>query len=251
MTLLCRGRLKLLVLSLTAGVLLTWLYLLAGNLESGRSLLLAPCPAGSPERAALESRVLEAEEENRRIRLQLGRLQAGAGRPPDGNDGNQQWGASADTGPDDGDTAEDRNHTDCPRSAPGVRCELGSPPHLQSVSSWLLMAPHGSSPSLGALGTEILVRYFRLDQMMFSWEKQNTPSRPPRMLVSMITSVSATSLEPSKNRALVEAGGETSQCPTFLGSFHRRRTWSGVSPVCQREFLRYSPGPVLDFTTWW
>ncbi|XP_056269682.1 xylosyl- and glucuronyltransferase LARGE2s-like [Pseudoliparis swirei] len=117
MNLLCRGRLKLLVASLTAGVLLTWLYLLAGNLESGRSLLLAPCPAGGPEQAALESRVLEAEEENRRIRLQLGRLQAG-------NYGNQQWGASADTGPDDGDTAEDRNHTDCPRSAPGVKCEL-------------------------------------------------------------------------------------------------------------------------------
>ncbi|MEQ2190096.1 hypothetical protein GOODEAATRI_032201, partial [Goodea atripinnis] len=34
MHLLCRGRLKLLVASLTAVVLLTWLYLLAGNLES-------------------------------------------------------------------------------------------------------------------------------------------------------------------------------------------------------------------------
>lgn len=34
MNLLCRGRLKLLVASLTAIVLLTWLYLLAGNLES-------------------------------------------------------------------------------------------------------------------------------------------------------------------------------------------------------------------------
>lgn len=34
MNLLCRGRLKLLVASLTAVVLLTWLYLLAGNLES-------------------------------------------------------------------------------------------------------------------------------------------------------------------------------------------------------------------------
>jgi len=92
----------------------------------GRSLLLAPCPAGGPEQAALESRVLEAEEENRRIRLQLGRLQAG-------NYGNQQWGASADTGPDDGDTAEDRNHTDCPRSAPGVKCEV-SPDHLLIIT---------------------------------------------------------------------------------------------------------------------
>lgn len=34
MNLLCRGRLKLLVATLTAIVLLTWLYLLAGNLES-------------------------------------------------------------------------------------------------------------------------------------------------------------------------------------------------------------------------
>lgn len=34
MNLLCRGRLKLLVASLTAIVLLTWLYLLAGNFES-------------------------------------------------------------------------------------------------------------------------------------------------------------------------------------------------------------------------
>ncbi len=38
--------------------------------------------------------------------------------------------------------------------------------------------------------------------------------------------------------------------PTFRGSFHRRRTWSLVSPVCQREFLKCSPGPVLDFTAY-
>ncbi|PWA29002.1 hypothetical protein CCH79_00006364 [Gambusia affinis] len=37
MHLLCRGRLKLLVASLTAVVLLTWLYLLAGNLESEKT----------------------------------------------------------------------------------------------------------------------------------------------------------------------------------------------------------------------
>ncbi|XP_028431122.1 xylosyl- and glucuronyltransferase LARGE2s isoform X2 [Perca flavescens] len=132
MNLLCRGRLKLLVASLTAIVLLTWLYLLAGNLENGRSLLLAPCLADTPaaqvvERAVLESRVREVEEENRRIRLQLSQSQGGtAGQPPDGNYGNQQWGASADTGPEDGDnTAEEKNnHTECPRAPSVQKCEL-------------------------------------------------------------------------------------------------------------------------------
>ncbi|XP_033979941.1 LARGE xylosyl- and glucuronyltransferase 2 [Trematomus bernacchii] len=129
MHLLCRGRLKLLVASLTAGVLLTWLYLLAGNLENGRSLLLAPCLADTPaqvlERSVLESRVREVEEENRKIRLQLSQSQGTAVQPPDGNYGNQQWAASADTGPEDGDnTAEEKNNTECPRSPPVQKCEL-------------------------------------------------------------------------------------------------------------------------------
>ncbi|XP_034051503.1 LARGE xylosyl- and glucuronyltransferase 2 [Thalassophryne amazonica] len=131
MHLLCRGRLKLLVASLTAIVLLTWLYLLAGNLENGRSLLLAPCLVDTPaarvlERAVLESRVREVEEENRQIRLQLSQSQGTAAQPPDGNYGNQQWGASADTGAEDGDnTAEEKNnHTDCPRSPAIQKCEL-------------------------------------------------------------------------------------------------------------------------------
>ena len=42
-----------------------------------------------------------------------------------------------------------------------------------------------------------LQRYLRLDQMMFSWEKQNTPSRPPLMVVSMVTPESATNSVPS------------------------------------------------------
>ncbi|XP_070711306.1 xylosyl- and glucuronyltransferase LARGE2s isoform X1 [Pempheris klunzingeri] len=131
MNLLCRGRLKLLVASLTAVVLLTWLYLLAGNLENGRSILLAPCLADTPaarvlERAVLESRVREVEEENRQIRLQLSQSQGTAAQPPDGNYGNQQWGASADTGPEDTDnTAEEKNnHTECPRSPTVQKCEL-------------------------------------------------------------------------------------------------------------------------------
>ncbi|XP_047437058.1 xylosyl- and glucuronyltransferase LARGE2s [Mugil cephalus] len=131
MNLLCRGRLKLLVASLTAIVLLTWLYLLAGNLENGRSLLLAPCLADTPaaqvlERAVLESRVREVEEENRQIRLQLSQSQGTAAQPAEGNYGNQQWGASADTGPEDGDnTAEEKNnHTECPRLPAVQKCEL-------------------------------------------------------------------------------------------------------------------------------
>ncbi|XP_029904434.1 xylosyl- and glucuronyltransferase LARGE2s [Myripristis murdjan] len=128
MHLLCRGRMKLLVASFTAIVLLTWLYLLAGNLENGRSLLLAPCLADTPaahvlERTVLESRVREVEEENRQIRLQLSQTQGTAAQPPDGN---QQWGASADTGPEDVEnTAEEKNnHTECPRSPTVQKCEL-------------------------------------------------------------------------------------------------------------------------------
>ncbi|KAM9545765.1 xylosyl- and glucuronyltransferase LARGE2s-like isoform 1-T9 [Salvelinus alpinus] len=127
-----RGRLKLLVASLTAVILLTWLYLLAGNLENGRSLLLSPCLSETPEarvleRAVLESRVREMEEENRQIRLQLNHLQGTAGQPADGgNYGNAAWGASADTGPEDVEnTAEERaNHTECPRSPTVLKCEL-------------------------------------------------------------------------------------------------------------------------------
>lgn len=42
-----------------------------------------------------------------------------------------------------------------------------------------------------------LQRYFRLDQMMFSCEKQNTPSLPPRMVLSILTPESATRVGPS------------------------------------------------------
>uniref|UniRef100_A0A3B4A732 LARGE xylosyl- and glucuronyltransferase 2 n=1 Tax=Periophthalmus magnuspinnatus TaxID=409849 RepID=A0A3B4A732_9GOBI len=75
------------------------------------------------DRSVLESRVREVEEENRQIRLQLSQSQASAQLPPDGA---QQWGASADTGPEDGEnTAEERgNNTDCPRAPPVSKCEL-------------------------------------------------------------------------------------------------------------------------------
>lgn len=99
--------------------------------SDGRSLLLTPCLADTPaaqvlERAVLESRVREVEEENRQIRLQLSQSQGMAGQAADGNYGNQQWGASADTGPEDGDnTAEEKNnHTGCPRSPTVQKCEV-------------------------------------------------------------------------------------------------------------------------------
>nr|XP_057934289.1 xylosyl- and glucuronyltransferase LARGE2s [Doryrhamphus excisus]XP_057934291.1 xylosyl- and glucuronyltransferase LARGE2s [Doryrhamphus excisus]XP_057934292.1 xylosyl- and glucuronyltransferase LARGE2s [Doryrhamphus excisus]XP_057934293.1 xylosyl- and glucuronyltransferase LARGE2s [Doryrhamphus excisus] len=132
MNLLCRGRLKLLVASLTAVVLLTWLYLLSGNLYNDCSILIPPCLTNTPaspllEQAVLESRVREVEAENRQIRLQLSQSQASVGQPAEGNDGNQQWGASADTGPEDGyKTAEEKknNHTDCPRLPTVQKCEI-------------------------------------------------------------------------------------------------------------------------------
>uniref|UniRef100_A0AAY4D4F4 Uncharacterized protein n=1 Tax=Denticeps clupeoides TaxID=299321 RepID=A0AAY4D4F4_9TELE len=127
----CRGKLKLLVVSLSFVVLLTWLYLLVGNLENGRSLLLSPCLVESTEsrlldRDVLESRVREVEEENRQIRLQLSQSQGLAAQPQEGNYGNQQWVASADTGPEDVEnTAEERaNHSDCARSPTAEKCEL-------------------------------------------------------------------------------------------------------------------------------
>uniref|UniRef100_A0AAR2L0I2 LARGE xylosyl- and glucuronyltransferase 2 n=1 Tax=Pygocentrus nattereri TaxID=42514 RepID=A0AAR2L0I2_PYGNA len=127
----CRGKLKLLLASLSFIVLLTWLYLLAGNLENGRSLLLSPCVVESTEarlleRDVLESRVREVEEENRQIRLQLSQSQSLAAQPAEGNYGNQQWVASADTGPEDVEnTAEERaNHSECARSPTAEKCEL-------------------------------------------------------------------------------------------------------------------------------
>ncbi|XP_063045185.1 xylosyl- and glucuronyltransferase LARGE2s [Engraulis encrasicolus] len=147
----CRGKLKLLVVSLSFVILLTWLYLLVGNLENGRALLLSPCLVESTEarlleREVLESRVREVEEENRQIRLQLSQSQqqqqqqpqqqqtrlgavaavAAAVQGPEGNYGNQQWVASADTGPEDVEnTAEERaNHSECVRTPTVEKCEL-------------------------------------------------------------------------------------------------------------------------------
>ncbi|KAG7467948.1 hypothetical protein MATL_G00137610 [Megalops atlanticus] len=127
----CRGKLKLLVASVTFVLLLTWLYLFVGNLENGRSLLLSPCLADQSEpryldRYVLESRVREMEEENQQLRQQLSQSPGAAPLAQEGNYGNQQWVASADTGAEDGEnTAEEGgNHTECVRQPMVERCEL-------------------------------------------------------------------------------------------------------------------------------
>ncbi|KAK1161775.1 LARGE xylosyl- and glucuronyltransferase 2 isoform X2 [Acipenser oxyrinchus oxyrinchus] len=123
----CRGKLKLLVATVTFVILITWLYLFVGNLENSRSLLLSPCLDEQSERYlehnVLDARVREVEEENRQLRLQISQSQ---GSNQDGNYGNQQWAASADTGADDGEnTAEERgNHTDCVKQPMVEKCEL-------------------------------------------------------------------------------------------------------------------------------
>ncbi|XP_061133354.1 xylosyl- and glucuronyltransferase LARGE2s isoform X2 [Syngnathus typhle] len=131
MSLLCRGRLKILVASLTTIVLLTGLYLLSENLENRRSLFLLPCLVDTPasqflERAILESRVRKVEEENRQIRLQLSQSQNTATQSVERNYGNQPWGASVDNGPEDGyNTVEEKNnHTECPRIPAVQKCEV-------------------------------------------------------------------------------------------------------------------------------
>ena len=58
---------------------------------------------------------------------------------------------------------------------------------------WFFHEDVGGQADVGGFRASPLHRYWRLDQMMFSWEKQNTPRRPPRMDVSMITPESATS----------------------------------------------------------
>ncbi|MCJ8733540.1 hypothetical protein PDJAM_G00224680 [Pangasius djambal] len=96
-------------------------------MADGRSLLLAPCLLESTEarfleREVLASRVRQVEEENRQIRLQLSQSQG----QTEGNYGNQQWVASADTGAEDVEnTAEERaNHSECVRSPTAEKCEL-------------------------------------------------------------------------------------------------------------------------------
>ncbi|XP_036391265.1 LARGE xylosyl- and glucuronyltransferase 2-like isoform X2 [Megalops cyprinoides] len=129
------GKLKLFVASVTFVILLTWLFLVVGNLENGRSLLLSPCLVEQSmprylERDTLELRMREVVEENQQLRLRLSQSQGVATKVQDGNYSNQQWVASADTGPEDGEnTAEERsnqggNHSDCVHRPMVEKCEL-------------------------------------------------------------------------------------------------------------------------------
>ncbi|KAJ6667179.1 hypothetical protein lerEdw1_017157 [Lerista edwardsae] len=104
-----RGRLKLLLATLTLVLLLSWLYLFMGNLEYGRSLQLPPCfgeqPGRNVDREALASQVRRVEEENQLLRLQLSQSQAQDGLGG-GTDGSQP-------GLEDQDGR--KNRTGCPR----------------------------------------------------------------------------------------------------------------------------------------
>ncbi|XP_066490805.1 xylosyl- and glucuronyltransferase LARGE2 isoform X2 [Tiliqua scincoides] len=107
-----RGRLKLLLATLTLVLLISWLYLFMG----GRSLLLPPCFGEQPgryfDREALASQVRKVEEENQLLRLQLSQSQDGLA---DGTDGSQQ-------GMEDQDGRS--NRTGCPKQRLVQKCEL-------------------------------------------------------------------------------------------------------------------------------
>ncbi|NXA36370.1 LARG2 glucuronyltransferase, partial [Eudromia elegans] len=110
-----RVKLKLLLATVTLAVLLSWLYLFVGSLDYGRFLLLPPCPGEPPGRAAqrdtLPSDLRSVEEENRQLRLQLGRAQVDG--PPRG--------ALAEEGQRRG---GDGNRTGCPKQWTVHKCEL-------------------------------------------------------------------------------------------------------------------------------
>lgn len=65
-----------------------------------------------------------------------------------------------------------------------------------------MRAPDGAEAPPPEAVVVPLQRYRRLDQMMFSWEKQKTPSRPPLMEVSTTTPESATMVFPSNSFTL-------------------------------------------------
>lgn len=118
-----RGRLKLLVATVMLGTLLTWLYLIVGNLENSKLLLLSPCFGDQSDRYmdrnTLEARIKEVEDENRQLRKQLSQSQ---NRLQDGNNENQQWAASAEEGEF---AIEERgNRTECVKRPVVEKCEL-------------------------------------------------------------------------------------------------------------------------------
>ncbi|XP_053141500.1 xylosyl- and glucuronyltransferase LARGE2 isoform X2 [Hemicordylus capensis] len=112
-----RGRLKLLLATLTLVLLISWLYLLM----DGRSLLLSPCFGEQPSQyfdsEALASQVQKVEEENQMLRLQLSQSLAQEGAV-DGTDGSQQ-------GLQFGEDQDGRNNlTGCLKQRMVQKCEL-------------------------------------------------------------------------------------------------------------------------------
>ncbi|XP_073514952.1 xylosyl- and glucuronyltransferase LARGE2 isoform X2 [Phyllobates terribilis] len=75
---LCRSKAKLLVAALILLSVVTWLYLSVGDTGYGPSpgVLTPQLPPRAPSMQDLEMKLLEAEEENRRLRLQLGGLRS-------------------------------------------------------------------------------------------------------------------------------------------------------------------------------
>uniref|UniRef100_A0A8C8RIC4 LARGE xylosyl- and glucuronyltransferase 2 n=1 Tax=Pelusios castaneus TaxID=367368 RepID=A0A8C8RIC4_9SAUR len=120
-----RGKLRLLLATVTLVILLFWLCVFVGSSEYGRSLLSSPCVGDQPsrdlEREALASQVRKVEEENQQLRLQLSQspVQAGA---VDGSNGSQQWTAFSEDGDIPGD--ERSNNTGCPKQQMVQKCEL-------------------------------------------------------------------------------------------------------------------------------
>lgn len=78
------------------------------------------------EREDLESRVREAERENRRLRLQLNQSQRSELLLAEGNYSSHHWVAVVDTGPVDGENTTDKqgNRSNCAQEALVERCEV-------------------------------------------------------------------------------------------------------------------------------
>lgn len=101
--------------------------------------------------------------------------------------------------------------------------------------------------------------YCKLDQMTFSCEKLNTPNLPPLSVLSKTLPESDTILSPSNifRRIKPILGLWTNFHlydrndfhPSFRGSSHSSTTWFLIVPVCHKEFLNISPGPVAELTS--
>ncbi|XP_074853653.1 xylosyl- and glucuronyltransferase LARGE2 isoform X1 [Carettochelys insculpta] len=120
-----RGKLKLLLATVTLVILLSWLWVFVGSTQYGRSLLLSPCfgdrPSQDLEREALASQVHKVEEENQQLRLLLSQSPVQAGAAERSN-GSQLRTAPSEDG--DAAAAERGNRTSCPRQQTVQKCEL-------------------------------------------------------------------------------------------------------------------------------